>query len=128
MSQAHVRNVFLGLVREIKDVLPNFAARLRFGHAAEFPRARNFAYCLNERPPVVVVAPKLADQDDARIIALLAHELGHALIFGAGNDTHPERSADIVAEEMFGIRISYDAQDVQTIGPGARPRPAHLPK
>lgn len=56
------------------------------------------------------------------VLGLLAHELGHAA------DPTPdaplsEQRADDLAERALGRRVRYDAGDVQTLGPGAWPRP-----
>jgi len=74
----------------------------------------------------VYVRPKLAAQPPERIDAVLMHELGHVILIRHGYDEHTERDCDECAEGAFGVEISYDADDVQTLGPGVRPRPAHL--
>jgi hypothetical protein len=76
----------------------------------------------------IVVAPKFLDAPRHRQEALIAHELGHATLMLLNRMQHTERDADTVAEALFGVRISYDAEDVQTTGRGTRPRPNHLPK
>lgn len=74
----------------------------------------------------VYVRPKLAAQPPERIDAVLMHELGHVILIQHGYEDHTERDCDECAEGAFGVEISYDADDVQTLGPGVRPRPAHL--
>lgn len=106
--------------------------RLKLGPAREFPEARNMAYTVDgtqEDPAFleVVVAPRFLRQRRAVVRGVLMHELGHAMAFCTGDSTHPERVADELAEAAFGVPIRYDARDVQTTGPGQRPRPAYLP-
>jgi hypothetical protein len=57
------------------------------------------------------------------IIGLLRHEFGHVVRPEAS-----EREVDLIAEQVTGTPINYDARGIQTIGPGEHPRPAHLPK
>lgn len=108
------------------------AITLELGQPAEFPKLRNMAYAedgTRERSPFVrvVIAPKLLQEPTEVIVGVLMHELGHALAFTAGDDTHAERVADELAELYFGVTISYDKKDVQTLGRGNRPRPSWLP-
>ena len=103
------------------------AVRFRYGRASEFPRKRNYAYCVDAPSgPVIVLAPKARRASAERVLALLAHEWGHALAFLAGMPEHSERDADTLAEQVFGLRIAYDKDDVQTVGAGTRPRPSRL--
>lgn len=104
---------------------------LYVGGVYDFVEPRAFAFCHVE--PIkgvysIGVAPDLEAQPAARIVALLAHELGHASLLRRGHD-HGEQAADDEAERLFGFRIYYDADDVQTTDTtGVYPRPAHLPK
>jgi integrase len=101
---------------------------LRIGRAVEFPRKRDYAYChlRDDGRIAIVVAPKIRRASIARIDGLLTHEFGHAAHFAAGRIEHSERAADAAAERLFGVRISYDRDDVQTTDLGLRPRPARL--
>ncbi len=102
------------------------AVRFRYGKADEFPRKRNYAYCIDAPSgPVIVLAPKARRASEERVLGVLAHEFGHALAFLAGAE-HTERDADDLAERVFGLRINYDTDDVQTVGEGVRPRPLRL--
>jgi hypothetical protein len=74
----------------------------------------------------VFVRPKLAEQSPERIDGVLIHELGHVILIQHGHEEHTERDCDACAEGAFGVEIRYDADDVQTLGDGQRPRPAHL--
>jgi integrase len=101
---------------------------LRTGQSSEFPRKRNHAYCLLTRGGDlrVVVAPKMIRAPKHRRDAVLMHEIGHAILLSQGVLNHTEREADALAERVFGVRIGYDADDVQTLDGGVRPRPAYL--
>ena len=101
--------------------------RFRYGRASEFPRKRNYAYCVDDPSgPVIVLAPKGKRASEERVLGVLAHEWGHALAFLAGMPEHSERDADTLAEQVFGVQIAYDNDDVQTVGAGTRPRPSRL--
>jgi hypothetical protein len=101
--------------------------RFRYGRAGEFPRKRNYAYCADDPSgPVIVLAPKGKRASAERVLGVLAHEWGHALAFLAGMPEHSERDADTLAEQVFGVQIAYDNDDVQTVGAGTRPRPSRL--
>lgn len=76
----------------------------------------------------VIVAPKIEDEPDDVIDALLRHELAHAVMLFQQHPDHSERAADALAEVLWGERICYDHRDVQTLAPGKHPRPAHLPR
>ena len=84
----------------------------------------------------------LALGSDEQKREILLHELAHALEFHLGEaqlrrmarvdgynlPSTPERRADAVAEIIWGDPIYYDRMTVQTLSPGRKPRPAHLPK
>ena len=77
----------------------------------------------------IVVAPKLVVCDDEeRVQGVLRHEFGHAVLWHMGKMNHSEREADTMGEDLFGEPIYYDAETVQTLAGGTRPRPHHLPK
>ena len=108
---------------------PWFDARLvrddRAGRCARDARGRcrQFAWAETVSPPEISVAGRLEDQPDGTIEGVLAHELGHALLFILGRPRHEEREADAVAEHWLGLQIGYDADGVQTTRGGERPRP-----
>jgi len=108
-----------------------FFVDLGIGDPEEFPEARNMAYTArNKRGDIcIVVAPKLVVCDDEdRVHGVLRHEFGHAALWHLGNMGHSEREADTMGEDLFGEPIYYDAETVQTLAKGTRPRPNHLPK
>lgn len=72
------------------------------------------------------ISPKLLQASPERVAGILAHEVGHLLLWRSGNEHHSEREADAAAERALNVRISYDSEDVQTIATGRRPRPAYL--
>jgi hypothetical protein len=124
-----VARVFDLLLDEVNEHYP-LRACVFVADATHFPEDRSFAYC--ETRPVrgvyrIGVAPKLESQPASRIIALLMHELAHAVLLFQGIADHSERDADKVAEAIFDMQISYDEMDVQTLKKGRRPRPSHLP-
>ena len=114
------------------EALPDVTVRV--GKPSEFPEHRAHAYC--ERGALgtgrgkltIVYAPKLAESKQRRILGVLAHEFGHAQLLACGIENHTERDADRVAEALFGKDIAYDGAEVQSFGPGVRPRPGALPR
>ena len=94
------------------------------GHAC----TRQFAYTrdLGDQQYELGVAAKLLRAEPERAAGIIAHEVGHLLLMRAGRDDHTEREADLAAEAALDVAISYDREDVQTLAPGTRPRPAHL--
>lgn len=107
----------------------SFTAQLVVGQASEFPKPRDFAHC-QRRPGgliVVTIAPRMIGQPMHRVDALLRHELAHGLLLTL-HQPHTERDCDRTAELVFGAPIRYDAEDVQTLGPGVHPRPGYLKK
>lgn len=132
MTFTQAQALFASLARATGYQWP-CAVRLQLGDPADFPKARNMAFAEDgtrkARPFVrVTIAPKLLHQPEAVIRGVLSHELGHALAFVAGDPQHSERVADELAETAFGRQIRYNTADVQTLGAGRTPRPAHLPR
>lgn len=125
-----VRARFDTLLATAQEALPHpLHVEVYQAPAADFPATRDFAYCAASNGGYAIgTAPKLEAQSADRIEAILAHELGHAIYMATGCDLHNERDADRMAEAILGTEISYDSDDVQTLKPGRRPRPAHLPK
>jgi len=101
--------------------------------AADFPNARDFAYCHVEPDwagkRLIGVAPKLEVQKAERVVALLMHEIAHAALMQMGVPDHSEREADQMAEALWDVPLYYDSEYVQTLREGGiRPRPSHLPR
>lgn len=132
MTLADARSLFTRLARATGYRWP-CALQLQVGNPKDFPEVRNMAFAedgTRKRPAFihVTIAPKLLRQPEAVVRGVLAHELGHALAFCAGDVQHSERTADELAGAVVGVRIRYNAQDVQTAGAGRSPRPAYLPR
>ncbi len=124
-----VLSVFKRLDRVVKrDVDPTFSVGLARGPDAHFPEPRNMAYTMYDSDTdalCIVVSNKLVNGADSRIEGVMMHEFGHAVLLWQ-NIHHTERDADAVAEKMFGKKIFYDKQTVQSTRGGKRPRPLHL--
>lgn len=110
---------------------------------AHFKTARGFAFAEpgdEGDSGEIVVAKKLLQQADDRILGILLHEIGHAIDFalvptGINNwatrrgrqlAQTPERRADDIVWAVFSAVIRYDADNVQTTEAGVSPRPEEL--
>jgi len=126
------RRVFRELLPLVAEAAPGLVCIIAVGEAEDFPSRRDFAMCGLLTPQrneaTIIVAPKIEREPDDVIHALLRHELAHAILLYAGHADHSEREADSLAEHLWGDPISYDERDVQTLGPGHRPRPSRLPQ
>jgi hypothetical protein len=122
------RAIFRQLFSGIAAHAPGLRCRLSRGDPADFPKPRNFAMCglVADDEANIIVAPKIEDESDAVIHALLRHELAHGILLYHGHEDHSERDADELAEAVWGDRIHYDHRDVQTLAHGKWPRPGHL--
>lgn len=115
-----------------------------------FPRIRSYAFFSVDCRPYLIAPPgtsviafaekyKTAHRD--RIEAILMHEFGHAMDFLASKmpdmpkdrSADPniyrqgsERRADALAEGLWGVKIKYDDDTVQSLCCGVRPRPSAL--
>ena len=119
------------------------------GSIAHFPKPRSFAFFAVDGPafapvpdvPIIAFAPKFRTATVDRVEAILLHEFGHAMDFlakktpllPADRNHDPavhrqgtERRADALAEGLWGIKIGYDKDTVQSLCCGIRPRPVHL--
>jgi len=126
-----VSDLFDRRLKRARKVNSDLQATLTIGQDSLFPKPRDYAFSAwdGERSEIVF-SPKVLSANLARVDALIRHELSHAILQHAGQE-HTEAECDAVAERVFGDRIYYDAEDIQTINPkapGARyPRPAYLP-
>ena len=132
---------------ELNTFMPTPPLRVDASNSsAHFKTARGFAYtdtttdAAGRVHPYIVIASKLLQQPTDRILGVLLHEIGHALdavLLPTGLDNWaarhgrwlagtPERRADDIVKAVFDVTIKYDAEDVQTIGPGVSPRPEEL--
>lgn len=95
----------------------------RYASPTSLGRERDGAWCEPSTLRVLFCARTLECWSDDRLHAVMLHELGH-LVDGS---TAPgqERRADDLAQQVTGLKIRYDDEGVQTLGPGSA-RPAWL--
>lgn len=125
-TQLGPNELFDALVEHLQASMPEFVCELHCNDKKALngrKEKRAYAACDGEN---IYVAHKIYDADYNRYAALLMHELAHAVLSQAGEEDHSEQDADDLAEELFGHRISYDKDDVQTLGKGRYPRPDWL--
>jgi len=117
------------LVDQLSKLEHHPIIRFREGHEKEFPQYRDLAYTYmyDDENIIIVYAPKILKLSKDNIIAVLRHEIAHAILIDNGEE-HTEQETDDLAEELWGDRISYDHNDIQTLKNGKYPRPQHLPK
>jgi len=125
------QRLFEKRLEEALLVQPKLQITLSIGEASEFPEARDYAYSAwDGQRANIVFAPKIRHANTARQDALIRHELSHALLQTA-NIKHNEKECDNLAEDVFGDRLYYDVEDVQTLNSKAKgatdTRPKHLP-
>jgi hypothetical protein len=103
---------------------------LSLGSQSEFPNKRDFAYSTmrNSHCGIVVFSPLFWKENKKTIIAIFRHELAHIIYNSEGDFEHSEQDADDLAEDIWGDRIYYDDDDIQTLNIGKYPRPEHLNK
>ena len=122
------------IFKELLKFVPQLDLKLVVGPRSQFPKNRDYAAC--SPIGVIMIAPRMEQASNDRITAVLMHEIGHALDFeyshkdleeacGALPKT-PERKADAIAEAIFGVKMYYDIDLVQSLRSGLRPRPTHL--
>jgi hypothetical protein len=128
-NPAGPNELFDELVAHVQSQYPDFICELHCNDKKALDgrtSKRAHAACDARSGESIYVAHKIYDADYNRYAAILMHELAHALLIQAGDEDHSEQDADDVAEELFGHRISYDKDDVQTLKKGTYPRPRHL--
>ena len=130
----HLRQSWLHLYKRARERCPNLDVRLVVGDADLFPEDRDHAalmWLADENHAILHLAPRMLTAPWYRVEGVLAHELGHALMFAGGQPRHSEREADDMAAAALGTPVYYDAEDIQTVRwqPGhARTRPGRLPR
>ena len=110
-------------------IAPNkLIIHVREGLDSEFPNNRDYAYTfMNDNGEYVIVfSSKMYRAGLARMRAIMRHEMAHALHFLNGNDDHSEQDTDDLAEQVWGDRLYYDDEDIQTLRQGKYPRPLYL--
>jgi hypothetical protein len=128
---SRVASAFAKTLQDARRSAPGLRVGLKVGRASEFPGARDFAYCSSGPPIQITVAPKLEAQSEDRILGLLRHEFGHALMFHFAELKHNEREADRLAAHVFRAPVFYDAATVQTTSRSRakyKIRPGFLPR
>jgi hypothetical protein len=102
------------------------------GNKSEFPKKRDMAYTQFDRkgvPIKIVINPALRHKNPYVQLGVLRHEIAHAIMMIDGDLEHSEIEADIYAEEIYGTRIWYNTDKIQTILPDRHAeRPSDLPK
>ena len=103
--------------------------RVRQGFSHDFPKSRDYAFTYdNDGDLTIVFAPKMLQANEDRIRAIMRHELSHAIFMSKGNHHHSEQDTDDLAEKLWGAKIQYDDEYIQTLKNGHYPRPLHLPR
>ena len=139
MTETQLVDVFDRLVGQAEAAHGLLDVELVLWNAAAFPKKRNYAFCSSPAHGgqfgawpgccAICVAPKILKAEMPRVLGLLMHELGHAIDFQK-TPQHPnhgsERRADQLAEGIWGIRIRYDGDTVQSTCCGVYPRPPEL--
>lgn len=101
---------------------------------------RNFAGIVVGRPSELYLCADLLDQLPSRIRGVLWHEVGHVIDkfapgpwrkYSGRSGLDEEQWTDVAAEHFCGVKIFYDEDLVQRVGPGhsrqwTRPRPRGL--
>ena len=116
---------------DMRDVSFPVEVTVRVGEPSEFPKYRDHAYTFqNEDDDLyIVISDKLIHSSRDRIQAIMRHELAHAWFLNDGNEHHSERDTDQLAEDLWGDRLYYDEDDIQTLNSdGTHPRPSYLPR
>ncbi len=86
---------------------------------------RDYAYADLDTNTVWFHSEATEDLSEDQAVGLICHELGHLADVDI-DEPRAEKRADRLAEKYTGHHINYDDDDVETIGPGWRTRPAHL--
>lgn len=150
MTEDELVSLFERRLNEVRQACGPMTICLMEGGSDLFPRHRSYAFFSVSCRPYLVAPPgtsviafadkyKSAPRD--RIEAVLMHEFGHAMDFLAsqcpklpGDRAHDpavhrqgsERRADALAEGLWGVKIKYDEDTVQSLCCGVRPRPSAL--
>ena len=150
MTEDQLASMFERRLMEVRQSCGPMTLCLVEAPSSEFPMARSYAFFSVHCPPfisappgtsVIAFASKFRQATPDRIEAILMHEFGHAMDFLA--QRHPtlppdrahdpavhrqgsERRADALAEGLWGVKIKYDTETVQSLCCGVRPRPSAL--
>jgi hypothetical protein len=130
-------------VAEAQYLTGDFPFTLTIVDGKLFPALRDYAFCHYDRHTneiTIGVAPKFLRAHPTTQDALLRHELGHAIDFiipprtlnkyarsqGRVLSSTPERRADDIAYLVWGDKIRYDHNLIQTLNTGIYPRPPEI--
>lgn len=134
MTKADLHDLIEARCREIPATITrNLIVRWRVADASEehrFPSPRDYAYCqyAPRTGALITFSRKILKAGEHRADGLIRHELAHAILLHNGVAKHSEQDCDDMAERVWGGKIRYDADDVQTTGRGNWPRPCYLPR
>lgn len=126
LRESEIERCFTKLVNTVNKKLDHpLSVTLVIDYNGNYPRKRDYAKTDGD---FIYLSPKIFKCRKDRLEGLLRHELAHVLYMQNGNYDHTEVEADNLAEIVFNSPIYYDADDVQTINTGKRPRPYYLPQ
>ena len=150
MTDDQLAALFEKRLKEVRQACGPMTICLIEAPADMFPLRRSYAFFSVSCKPYVIAPPgtsviafaeKFRTADNSRIEAVMMHEFGHAMDFlsprypnlPADRDYDPavhrqgtERRADALAEGLWGVKIKYDDETVQSLCCGVRPRPSAL--
>jgi hypothetical protein len=139
-----VRRLYTTRIRQADKVFPGIRlVPFRVINADELATGRSYAWTYSQQPVSIEAHQRLADEPRERQDVILRHEIAHAIdaLYSRrtvaarldlpegwdGWPKTPEKYADAIAEALWGQRILYDGDDVQTLSVGTWPRPSYLP-
>lgn len=137
-----VKKHFEALFATLEKRFPDFGELSLYEDPKAHDGGRHYAYCARNRDGSIEIAfarEAAYDLSDDHLIAMMAHEMGHAIDFAYGAkrlesdlgvklSTDTERRADQIAEAVFGFAIRYDPKCAytQSLTKGVYPRPEGL--
>jgi hypothetical protein len=150
MTEDQLASLFERRLTEVRQACGPMTICLMEAGNDLFPMRRSYAFFSVSCKPYLIAPPgtsviafaeKYKNAPLSRIEAVLMHEFGHAMDFLAHRyPTLPsdrasdpavhrqgtERRADALAEGLWGVKIKYDDDTVQSLCCGVRPRPSAL--
>ncbi len=137
-----IKGHFEMLFRKLEERFPNFGSLSLYEDSRAHDGGRHYAYCAKNSDGSIEIAfarQAALDLSDDHLIAMMAHEMGHAIDFAYGArrlksdlgvklSDDVERRADQIAEAVFGFAIRYDPKCAytQSLTKGVYPRPKGL--
>lgn len=124
-----MQNIINIIKSDLQKIGNPIVVRVRKGFSHDFPKDRDYAFTYEDDGQLIIVfAPKMLQANEDRIRAIMRHELSHAIMMSEGNHHHSEQETDDLAERLWGRKIQYDNEYIQTLKQGHYPRPLHLPR